>query len=409
MRSDGDLVTTLSALDAFLETLDAEAAAEPAFIPPPSEEIVVDTKTGEVRQAGADTTGAFVTEFKAQAERSLFTFAYGVLGRTYLTRTLHEPVCGWLTDFTKKRRKMLLMPREHAKTSIIAHALPLHMMIQPKSANIYLPDTDGRDTTIVLSGETEDRVVDAMRVIQSALEGSTVLRGLWPHVCWDNPRAQSKKWNDTEIIIRHDHRGMELPDPTIRGIGVGGAITGAHPRILIKDDLATLAAANSPTVMQSVIQWHVASRALINKPECLEFMTTTRWAAYDWARYVMENDKSVEVMLRSGIEAGEPIYPEGGFTLTKFDELKSEFGVLFPFLYLNTAVGTDITDFAMSDVRTFEFRNRELVFDEDERDLVLANRVKPAEREVARDPLAPATADNGYPGGRANYIRLKRG
>lgn len=399
-----------SSLDAFLDTLDAEVASQPEPEPLPAvEEIVVDTKTGAVRQAGADSTGAFIAEFKAQAERSLFTFAYGVLGRTYLTRTLHEPVCGWLTDFERKRRKLLLMPREHCKTSIIGHALPLHMMIQPRASNIYLPDTEGRDTTIVLSGETEDRVVDAMRVIQSALESATVLRGLWPHVCWDNPRAQSKKWNDTEIIIRHDHRQMELPDPTIRGIGVGGAITGAHPRVLIKDDLATLAAANSPTVMQSVIQWHVASRALINKPECLEFMTTTRWAGYDWARYMMENDKSVEYMVRQGIEAGLPIYPEGGFTLAKFEELRSEFGVLFPFLYLNTAVGTDITDFDMAQVRTFAVENGMLVFDEDERDLLLANRIKPSVREAAIDPLAPAQADGGYPGGRLNYMRVQRG
>jgi len=372
------------------------------------DEIIVDRKTGAVRQAGSDPsggTGAFVGQFKAEAERNLFTFAVGVLGRTYLTRTLHAPVCNWLLDFTKFRRKLLLMPREHCKTTLIGHALTPHMVIQPKDANIYIAGLDGRDTTIVLAGESADRASDALRVVQSVFEGNTIFRALWPHVCWDNPRA-SKKWNETEMIVRHDHRGEELPDPTIRGIGVGGAITGAHPRILIKDDLATRDAANSAAVMQDAIQWHVTSRALINKPECLEFMTTTRWAAYDWARFIMDSDKSVDVMLRSGIEHGTPIYPEGGFTLAKFDQLRSEFGVLFPFLYLNTAIGAGITAFDMAEVRQYVLEGENIVVGDDPRDFVLTERAKPAAREENRPNFAVSPGE--HPGtGREGWLRTE--
>jgi hypothetical protein len=89
---------------------------------------------------------------------------------------------------------------------------------------------------------------------------------------------------------------------------VGGAITGAHPNILIKDDLVSIEAANSPTVMQSAIQWHVASRALINSPGCLEYIIGTRWSVADIYQYILDNDPTVEVVIRSIVEGGQTTF-----------------------------------------------------------------------------------------------------
>src|SRR3990170_1412990 len=170
-------------------------------VAPPAAEIVVDRKSGLARQAGADTPeGAWVLGFKLRAERSLYVFCKGVL-----------------------------LPREHGKTSLVSHGLPIHILIQPKDGNIYFPDEEGADQRIILIGETETRATDAMRVIQSAFEMNDTIRALWPHRVWDNPRRESKKWNERECIIP---RPAEYPDPSIRAIGVGGAVTGAHPTVL---------------------------------------------------------------------------------------------------------------------------------------------------------------------------------
>lgn len=77
-----------------------------------SNEFVVDQKTGQVRQAGSDRPGSFITETRAQMQESLFYFAYGALGLTRLTTSLHLPICQWLTKIPPYR-KLLLLPRDH--------------------------------------------------------------------------------------------------------------------------------------------------------------------------------------------------------------------------------------------------------------------------------------------------------
>ena len=232
-------------------------------------EVVVDARTGLPRQAGASTPeGRFIAAFRTHAERSLFAFARGVMGRGYLTRQLHKPICEFLQT-CPPRRKLLLLAREHAKTSLIGHCLPLHILIQPADDNLYAPGLPGSEQRILLAGESLDRAQDSLRVVQSAAETNPTLRALWPGLIWEAPRREAKAWNDSELIFR---RRQEYPDPSLRAIGVGGAITGAHPSVLIKDDLATLDAANSPAIMEAVIRWHTASRALINNDFALEFI-----------------------------------------------------------------------------------------------------------------------------------------
>jgi len=365
---------------------------------PAATELVVDRATGAVRQAGADGTGPWLLAFRERAERSLYTFTKGVLGRDYLTPSLHKPTCDWIQR-TPPRRKLALLPREHAKTTIVSHGLPLHIFIQPEEANGYWPGVPGSDMRIVLACETEQRATDHLRVLQTTLETNPLVRALWPHICWDNPRAQSKKWNDREMIIRRAH---EFPDPSIRAIGVGGAITGAHPTILIKDDLIALEAANSPTVMQTAIQWHVASRALINDDRCLEFLIGTRWAVHDLYSHITKTDPSVDVLVRSVLEDDIPIYPEK-FSLAKVAQLRAEFGVMYPLLYLNRATDAALTDFVMDDVRTYvrAAGSAEIAFPDDARDEALATAYGPQVPDLAPYGvrLSSDTYDLAFPPG----------
>lgn len=340
----------------------------------PTAELVVDQATGRVRQAGAtQDEGAWVLELKAKAERSLYVFAKAILGRQYLTPTLHAPVCQWLTTFPP-RRKLLLLPREHAKSTLVSQALPLHMLLQPKEANLYFPGEDGADQRIILACETERRAGDHLRVIRSVLEGNELFRALWPHRCWERPSKDAKKWNDQEVIIPRTS-GNEWPDPSIRAIGVGGVITGSHPSCLLKDDLISNEAAASPVVMEAAIRWHVASRALINAASALEFIIGTRWANHDLYKHIMETDPSVTHLVRAVIEDGQPIYPEGGFTPTKIAALQDEFpGGLYSLLYCNDPRDPALADFNLDDLRWFTVVGEQVCYEADGRDVRLAER-----------------------------------
>lgn len=377
---------------------DVRSAADAILDDP--REIVLDAATGRPRQAGADSAeGAAILEFRREAEASLYVFTKGILGRDYLTPDLHRPVCDWLqTCPMGHRRKGLLLPREHAKTTIVSHGLPIHILIQPEESNLYFPGQSGADQRVLLACETEGRGKDHLRVVESAFETNDLIRAFWPHRCWENPRRESKKWNDVECIIP---RKSEFPDPSIRVIGVGGAITGVHPTVTLKDDLVTLEAANSPTVMQTAIEWHIASRALMNSPDALEFILGTRWHAADLYAYAMENDPSVEWIVRAIVENGKPIYPEFafgegdarrffGFSTSKIAQLQREFGVLFPLIYMNSAADPSLVDFSSSDLREYEIIGGEIVFREDEADLRLVERLQ-------RRPDTPSDVLRGAP------------
>jgi hypothetical protein len=84
----------------------------------PNVELVVDGKTGKVRQAGATQEGKLIQEFKDAAEKHLYVFAKGVLDLSLLTSHLHAPICEGLT-LCPPYRKLRLLPRDHLKTSMI--------------------------------------------------------------------------------------------------------------------------------------------------------------------------------------------------------------------------------------------------------------------------------------------------
>ena len=114
-------------------------------------EIIVD-KHG-VRQAGTIETD-ISDDLRVFCERSLFNFAHCVMGRDYLTASLHKPICDDFLARIPPYRKLLLLPRRHAKTSMVSHALPIHLLIQPREHNIYFPGRLGANTRILMAQET---------------------------------------------------------------------------------------------------------------------------------------------------------------------------------------------------------------------------------------------------------------
>lgn len=330
------------------------------------EEWVAD-KMGRIRQAGTvDPDGSMPGKLRWMCEKSLYHFCVFVLNRQYLTSSLHRPVCNWLSS-VPSYRKMLLLPRRHAKTSVVSHGLPLHILIQPEGG-LYLPWKNGADTRIMLAGETAQRAQDNLRVAKTTFEGNDLFRGLWPHLVWENPRKQADKWNENMLVIP---RLENYPDPSIRAIGVGGAITGARHDVHIKDDLVTEEAANSEVVMDGAIRWHVNSRALFDDPDkSVEFVIGTRWAVHDLYSYIMQNDPTVSYLIRSIIEDGKTIYPEA-FSMETVDRLRKEFGIMFALLYMNNIGDPDLVDFTEEELRFFALTDGICSYDEDIRDTTM--------------------------------------
>ncbi|RJQ37456.1 MAG: hypothetical protein C4555_06380 [Dehalococcoidia bacterium] len=348
--------------------------------PPDPIELTVDPKTGLVRQAGASMAeGEFVQRVKAQAEADLYTFAVSILGLTRMTKRLHLPVTRWLMHIPPYR-KLLLLPRDHLKTSMM-RALETHMLLQPAERNPYFPGKDGSTTRVLLANETATNAMNQLRWIAGQFESNPLIRAFWPHRCWENARKQSKKWAEEAITLP---RPQDFPEASIETIGVGGAVTGRHYDVLVKDDLISVEAMNSAVVMQGAIEWHKTSRALLDDPNVgLEFIIGTRWAVYDLYQDILDNDPSVEPLIRMAIEDGEPIFPEI-FNLNALAQLSRELGPMFPLLYMNTPYDPSLVDFDLHDIRTYEAVGQVLRFATTEHDQRLAERYA-----VASLPLPP--------------------
>jgi hypothetical protein len=379
------------------------------IVGPQPEEYVIDAVTGRVRQAGAaqDDT-PWIAKFRERCEQSLYLFSKAIMRRDYLTPTLHLAVCEFLQGFIL--RLLLLLPREHCKTTLCSHCLPPHVFVQPKENNVYFPGLAGIESRLVLSCETEKRAKDHLRVVAATFESNRMLRALWPHVCWQNPRKESKKWNDSELILPRD-QSRELADPSLRALGVDAAIAGAHPDGIIKDDLISLEAANSPTVMDTARTWHIASRALINDDHCREWTLGTRWAIGDIYESTLLKDPTIEAIVRSVEEGGQPIYPEK-FSMEKIKRLEREMGPLFWLLYMNCATHSTMTDFQPDYIRRYSLEGDSIVFPDDNRDAILADREasadaeQPAQEDFLRGaPLTRETYD--VLRSRAEYLRLR--
>jgi hypothetical protein len=384
------------------DLLPEDAALFPDGVPPRVELVVQPNE--QVRQAGATTAeDSWVTSFRTKAERHLYVFAKVVLGYEFFT-TFHKELCQEVqTPRPEPWRVLILAPRESGKSTIVGRSWPLHVVIQPKDHNIYFPNERGLDQRIFLAGETELRAMSHLSVIQAHADGNQLLRALWPECFWRTP--PKRDWNAKALTFPYPYGPRPWPDPTIWASGVGGATTGTHPSALAKDDIATWEAANSPVVMQSALDWHVASRALIGKPGCIELNISTRWTIYDVNAYIIENDPSVHVVTRAVIEEGHIIWPEhfdpngDGGTI---DRLRKEMGILFNLLYMNSAANPDLTDFQESDLRTFAIENGELRFTEDGRDLALAEMMN------SPGPMPDAESLYGMPLTAETYETLRK-
>jgi hypothetical protein len=422
------------------EILSELASATPADTHEGWKEVVVD-KTGVPRQAGSShPEGEAIKQIRTLAEQRLHFFSKAVMGRSYLTDHLHLPTADFLQR-VPPFRKLLLMPRDHAKTSIVSHCLPPHILIQSAASNIYFPGLDGCESRILLGGSSAGRAEKNLKVISTAFTSNTMMRALWPHRCYDSEKHakyEAPKWNAQEMTIP---RAESWPDASVFAVGVGVEIAGARPNVMIKDDLIGREAANSEAMMRDAIDWHKASRALMDEYEkdmgieSLEFTIGTRWAVFDLYAFILDGDEevgpdlSVEYKKRSilepvidsaGNQTGDliPIWPER-FPPERIDQLRSEFGSMFYLLYMNEASDPNLVDFDMNRVRQFELggtTGSDIIFDIEERDTYLEERVKAKPEDVEEVkkppsglPLNAATWEMHFGKGRGEYMRLKYG
>lgn len=262
---------------------------------------------------------------------SLYVFNKTALGFRHMSAGLHLPLCNFSQE--DELRKGCLIPRDHFKSSCITIGKNLWRITKARVAQMK----DNRTPTprILIAGETDTVAIGFVRKMKATIERSQIFQWLFPEI------QPGKKWADDAFEIQRDD---DYPEPTVKAIGVGGAITGGHFTRITYDDLIAMKAAETPSIMERTKDWYQYSESLLDDPDRDETdMVGTIWFEPDIYSWVMENEpqiawfvlgcwkderyeKALNVVL-SDEERGQPIFPErfSTETLTRIrdDKLKA--------------------------------------------------------------------------------------
>lgn len=165
---------------------------------------------------------ATVSEIREAAERSLVTFIKLVAPQRVLG-SCHEDVCGWWTREDSKSHQLLLFPRDHGKSAMVAYRVAWELTKDPTLRILYI-------------SATSNLAQKQLSFIKAIFE-SDVHRKYWPeHLHKDESKRE--KWTATEICLDHPLRKQEaIRDPSIFTGGLTTSLTGLHCDIAVLDDV----------------------------------------------------------------------------------------------------------------------------------------------------------------------------
>lgn len=161
-------------------------------------------------------------QIKTAAENSLVTFINLVAPEQVLGQC-HEDVCEWWTRQEAKPFQLLLFPRDHGKSRLVAYRVAWELTKDPTLRILYI-------------SATANLAEKQLGFIKNILT-SKIYRMYWPdHV--HEEEGKRKKWTGSEIMLDHPLREKEnVRDPSIFTGGLTTSLTGLHCDIAVLDDV----------------------------------------------------------------------------------------------------------------------------------------------------------------------------
>ncbi len=169
----------------------------------------------------------------------------------------------------RQKKKVYLAPRGSYKTSLIK-AFIVYVILKYPNIRIVYGRANDQDAAAVL------------RSIKNAMQNNPTLVRLF-----GDPEKDAVIWAEEQIVLARPN--PNLTDATIATTGLGRTLTGAHPDLVILDDLVTdknyrseQAHERSRTLLQSVYP--------VLEPHGSVILCGTRWAHNDIYGWVLSQD-----------------------------------------------------------------------------------------------------------------------
>ena len=156
------------------------------------------------------------------AESSLVEFIALVHPKRFLGN-IHREVIKWWTASNAKNHQLLLLPRDHMKSALIAYRCVWELTRDPTLRILYISSTSNLATK-------------QLKFMKDILTSDTY-RLYWPDMI-EKEDAKREKWTEREIAVDHPRRREEsIRDPSIFTAGLTSNIVGMHCDIAVLDDV----------------------------------------------------------------------------------------------------------------------------------------------------------------------------
>lgn len=204
-------------------------------------------------------------EIREAAEADLLTFIRLVHPKTVLGQ-VHEDVISWWGREDAKTHQLLLLPRDHQKSRLVAYRVVWMLTKYPWLRVLYISST----------ANLAEKQLKFMKDIFT----SDIYRRYWPDYCHTD-EGKREKWTNSEISLDHPKRKEEnVRDPSIFTGGLTTTLTGLHCDIAVLDD--TVVYENAYTSEgRSKVESQYSLLASIEGGGALEWVVGTRYHPKD--------------------------------------------------------------------------------------------------------------------------------
>lgn len=209
-----------------------------------------------------------------------------------LLGSIHKEILRWWQREDAKTAQLLLLPRGHMKSKLVAYRAAWWITKHP-------------DTTIMYLSATSDLAEAQLYQIKQILD-SPIYRRYWPEMT-NVEEGKREKWNVAEIAVDHPKRKAEgVRDSTCKAVGVNANFTGFHADIVILDDMVVPKNAYTEEGRQKVASAY-SQLASIENPGAEEWAVGTRYHPRDIYNDML--NMKAEIFDEDGeLVSEEPIY-----------------------------------------------------------------------------------------------------
>jgi phage terminase large subunit-like protein len=161
-------------------------------------------------------------ERRKAAELSLVEFI-NLIHPKRMLGNIHREIISWWTSSNARNHQLLLLPRDHMKSALIAYRCVWELTRDPTLRILYISSTSNLATK-------------QLKFMKDILTSDTY-RLYWPDMV-EKEEAKREKWTEREISVDHPRRKEEsIRDPSIFTAGLTSNIVGMHCDIAVLDDV----------------------------------------------------------------------------------------------------------------------------------------------------------------------------